>query len=729
MLANPDAQVLYPPHWLNLILSPGTYYVIFVVSHLLFSALGVCALSRRLGLSAGAALTGASLWMLSGPLLSTVNVWHHFAGAAWIPWVLLAADRAMTTGRRADMAVWGGAAAAQVLAGSADMSAMTAPLTLVYLVFRSRRGPQSPSPARLGLLAVGAGAMALAISAGLWLPTLDVASRSDRRNLPESVRTNWSVHPASLTHAVLPLPLHRVPLHPRWAAALFDSREPFLMSLYLGTVTVALAAAAYAGPSRPGRGVFAAAGTVALLAALGKHTPFYGLLTTLAPPLRMIRYPSKAMVVVAFAAAMLAAMGYDAWRSPRHGDGARGVRLVWVTLVALAVTALSAALAGWLAPGSVGAWLLDPALPPSDQRAVLSGLAARLLVAGLVCAAAVALVWARSSRPRRSAVAVAALAVFDLFLAHRSLNPTAPRKVLAYRPSTLDHIDQRDYSRLYSYDYFGVLGKKERYLKHDTLAQMQILREQWPYPFGEVISLRSYLLPPVGEIFRLFGSYDMDMRLLYPVPQTRLALLLRGIEGTPGHLRMLRMGAVRRMITYHTEGLEDLSPIAALPVLGRDPIRIWDVPDPLPRAYAVSGARIADGHDALVAVLDPAFDARRELVLPAGAPSAPDPAFTGTARIAEFRADRVRLDVDTSAPGYAVLVDSYDPGWRATVDGAPAKVLRANVAFRAVPVPAGRHVVELVYRPRPVLIGLAMTAAGLLAAALAGWPSRPRAGP
>ena len=74
------------------------------------------------------------------------------------------------------------------------------------------------------------------------------------------------------------------------------------------------------------------------------------------------------------------------------------------------------------------------------------------------------------------------------------------------------------------------------------------------------------------------------------------------------------------------------------------------------------------------------------------------------------------MDVDLSAPGFVVLVDGYDPGWRATVDGAAETVLRANVAFRAVRVGAGRHVVELVYRPRPVLFGLALTAMGVVAA-------------
>jgi len=54
------------------------------------------------------------------------------------------------------------------------------------------------------------------------------------------------------------------------------------------------------------------------------------------------------------------------------------------------------------------------------------------------------------------------------------------------------------------------------------------------------------------------------------------------------------------------------------------------------------------------------------------------------------------------------------------VDGQPADLLRANVAFRAIAVPAGRHHIEMRYRPVTlpwslVITGVALAAGGPVA--------------
>jgi uncharacterized membrane protein YfhO len=60
------------------------------------------------------------------------------------------------------------------------------------------------------------------------------------------------------------------------------------------------------------------------------------------------------------------------------------------------------------------------------------------------------------------------------------------------------------------------------------------------------------------------------------------------------------------------------------------------------------------------------------------------------------------------------------------VDGRKQPVLRANIVFRAVQLPAGRHEVVLAYWPRSLSIGLLVSCMALLALALAWWTSNVR---
>src|SRR5207247_1980797 len=66
-----------------------------------------------------------------------------------------------------------------------------------------------------------------------------------------------------------------LPLKPEWQALLFDSRDPFLASLYLGLPALGLVAGAAAGAPHPARRFLLVLGGAALLLALGRHAPFF----------------------------------------------------------------------------------------------------------------------------------------------------------------------------------------------------------------------------------------------------------------------------------------------------------------------------------------------------------------------------------------------------------------------------------------------------------------------
>jgi uncharacterized membrane protein YfhO len=72
--------------------------------------------------------------------------------------------------------------------------------------------------------------------------------------------------------------------------------------------------------------------------------------------------------------------------------------------------------------------------------------------------------------------------------------------------------------------------------------------------------------------------------------------------------------------------------------------------------------------------------------------------------------EHVRVTVDAASPSLVVIRNSYDEGWSATVDGAPAQVLPADGFLQGVAVGAGHHEVELTYRDPAIGRGLAASA-------------------
>ncbi len=62
----------------------------------------------------------------------------------------------------------------------------------------------------------------------------------------------------------------------------------------------------------------------------------------------------------------------------------------------------------------------------------------------------------------------------------------------------------------------------------------------------------------------------------------------------------------------------------------------------------------------------------------------------------------VTYDVDSKNGGLVVFSEIYYPGWKATIDGAPAEIGRVNYVLRAMNVPAGKHKIEMVYDPQSI---------------------------
>ena len=147
-----------------------------------------------------------------------------------------------------------------------------------------------------------------------------------------------------------------------------------------------------------------------------------------------------------------------------------------------------------------------------------------------------------------------------------------------------------------------------------------------------------------------------------------------------------------------------------------------------PPAWRVGRAEpAADDAAALARLADPAFDPFGTVLLHDGQAASPGPS-AASAQVLARGPGEIEVLTDGALPGWLVVSELAYPAWRATIDGAPTPILRADVALMAVAVPAGPHAVRLWVAPGRVASGLAASLVAALAmagvAARGVWPTR-----
>lgn len=159
--------------------------------------------------------------------------------------------------------------------------------------------------------------------------------------------------------------------------------------------------------------------------------------------------------------------------------------------------------------------------------------------------------------------------------------------------------------------------------------------------------------------------------------------------------------------------------------------RVYENLRALPRAWLVGEVLAVSEAEAFAAVTTSrlpdgrAFDPRLHALveesfaaLDGGAQNASEAGGAqGAAEIVELTGESLEVVTQSAAPSFLVTSDLHYPGWEATVDGQPARVLQTDYVLRGVAVPAGRHRVRFEFRPRSLKLGAGLSLASLLVVA------------
>lgn len=183
------------------------------------------------------------------------------------------------------------------------------------------------------------------------------------------------------------------------------------------------------------------------------------------------------------------------------------------------------------------------------------------------------------------------------------------------------------------------------------------------------------------------------------------------------------LASVRTFVRAGPPPFERLTPVPATEGLPR----IYLSTSALPRAFVVTAARITTDAEAARLLSQSGWDPTAVVLVSSGAPVENAPRCESTVLRTVLSPREQHYDTVACADGQLFISDSFFPGWEATVDGAPAPIVRANLLFRAVRVTAGAHHVVMRYAPWTSRVGAIVSLLSVALALLAvGWPSRRR---
>jgi hypothetical protein len=712
---NPD---VYFPDWILKPLGSVAPPMLWLIAYYAVGAIGLYLLARDRGAAPGPAALAGLLYALT-PNLIAVGAHGHgsqLVNSGWIPVALFALHRWLARGRVVWLALLALVLGAQILRGHVQIAYYTWIAVGGYLLFYllDRRHPSglfTVGPRRALLGVALALVVAACLGAVLALPVAAYAPHSIRGGGPGGgvtldYATGWSLGWAELGTLLVPSALG-------FGGPTYWGTMPFTdYPNYMGILTLALAIVALlpGAPTRGGRGgatgaeppalhpgYFLALAVFGLLVALGKNFPLYQLLYEVLPGWKKFRVPVMVLVLTQLGTAVLAALGLTRLLAAAGAAKAAGLgrRLGLSALIGLGLVLVVLLAGGAIHDRYAAAFRSSPRISaqlagqPDRARALGNEAATRFqgdLVKGLVLLTLGAgLGFLAVGKRVRGEILVGGLAV----LAAVDLGPidavimgpmVAPRSALEL-PSDPDPIGR------------FLLAQEGRF---------RIL------PIEEFATNRFATWGIASA-----GGYHAAKPILYQNFMAAVGLDDLSLFRYPERFKILDLLNVRFLVTGLNLGESERFRLAF-----DGPIRAYENRQVGPRIFIAGTARTEpDDRAALGFLLDPHLDLTRVAVVDRDPGPLGGNAVTGEATIKSSLLNRIQVDVQSSGPALLVLGELFAPGWRATVDGQPAPIVRTDLIYRGVRVPGGAHEVTFRYTTPGLRTGLGLTlGAGLVIA-------------
>jgi len=644
-----NTMVFYPGSLIYLLFPLPWSLSIFCVIHLYLAGLGMYFLVRHWTESGVAGVIAGIAFAFSGLLQNSLMWPNNIAALGWLPWVLWMVQLALARGGR-DLIFAILAGSMQMLTGAPEVILFTWLLVGVLWIVE---GNLRQTGTRLGIII----ASVSVLCAIQLLPFLDLLLISERAGVAQA--NDWAMDFDGWVNFFAPLYETRT----KGIGAYYHDTQAWTHSYFVGVPVIWLSLVALFADR--GRRTWAVGGLLLLgtWLAMGADGWLYSIVAKI-PPLSMVRYPVKLVIVTTVAFALLAGLGV---RALSRGAAIRMPTIVTAVLCGLAFLMIRDV----EGPGAV----------PRSQ--VMGNLMLRLLLgAGVI----VLLPRLLKSKPMdlRILLGVSGILVVDFVTHQPAVQPTIDREWYQQPNPTL-----ATFSEMARAGQTRVHPSKSRQIQNLYSADAPL---KDAFLLARISMFNNWNL--VEGTAKLNGFYSLWTPEQEQIAQALMVDPQDVPQGLADFLGIEFFSPVENTFEWHHRpSARSIVGIGAAPVqveAGQTLARLTAADfDPSKTVFVIDESVEAQASSAAV--------------------------VTNVVRLR----DKVYLRAQTDVPTMLTVAQSFHPNWRAEIDGEPVDIHRANLGFQAIVVPAGEHEIVFRYQDRAFAWGRWITLAGLIGLAVA----------
>lgn len=690
LLATLHPAIFYPPHLLYLFLPFHIVWNWLIILHFCFAGTTMYLLAGYLRASRIAAFVSGITFMLSGYLFSNHNLPTHLFAIPWTPLIILYGLKYMDASKLKYLVLTAALLTVQFFAGAPEITLMTGFLLLCTMTFCKTFGTTQRNRLFKVKSILLIFMLFFLLSAIQLVPFYELFLHNVRlTGLTFSEVTAWSLGWRDFLQFLLPDPFgYALNADAYWAG------QSFYSTLYLGVLPLFLSTCYFLSRDRK-RGIFLVLIGVSLLLALGRNTPLYKLLYHM-PPFMSIRFPVKFIFLFFFVICLCAGFGFDYMRE-KVEQAKQGVRTAaYIFMLGGVSSFLILTFSMLFAEKAHGIlrYLKSYFVTFNDLSFVLHYVRRILLFTFLFSTAT--FLYLKTRHKRVLSVALVTLLILDLFLINYNRYGSVSWSFFA------------DKDRMKEYEFLRGNGETERYfVTPDTFnAFYSNLARRVQFGF--------YYSP-------FFGLYSIDgSEVLHIKDYVRFLNMLYRPLSTDQAKRLLDVSGIRFLITSTPIGDKALKERRLALVkesrLAGIELFFYEYKSYQGRFVLFNRVHHVKDEEAMNrALLLGGVDFRKELIIQSeNEKSEVLKDVTGTVQLLSYAPNKVVLHSATDGDAYLYVSDTWYSGWRAYVDGNETRIYKANLAFRAVRIPAGQHTIVFRYLPVSLFLGLFLTVLGIV---------------